>query len=157
MNLSMSGLDYGLAPIALRERLSFTRSQAGELSGEIRRSVPGVQGCVIISTCNRTEIYLSCQPGVSPEPGAVLCALGPRRSPPAVPARPAAGLPRRPSASRGAARRFGAPWRPRGAPPEAGDWGLEEGAGGAALGGAAREVGWDWGRSPRHDGSTPGL
>ena len=74
MNLSMSGLDYGLAPIALRERLSFTRSQAGELSGEIRRSVPGVQGCVIISTCNRTEIYLSCQPGVNPEPGAVLCA-----------------------------------------------------------------------------------
>ena len=74
MNLSMSGLDYGLASIALRERLSFTRSQAGELSGEIRRSVPGVQGRVIISTCNRTEIYLSCQPGVSPEPGAVLCA-----------------------------------------------------------------------------------
>ena len=63
MNLSMSGLDYGLAPIALRERLYFTRSQAGELSGEIRRSVPGVQGCVIISTCNRTEIWLHGGPG----------------------------------------------------------------------------------------------
>lgn len=43
--------------------------------------------------------------GSAAGPGAVLCALGPRRSPPAVPARPAAGLPRRPSASRGAARR----------------------------------------------------
>lgn len=85
-------------------------------------------------------------------PGSPGAFPGPPGSPPA-PAEP----PPLPSLSRGAARRFGAPWRPRGAPPEAGDWGLEEGAGGAALGGAAREVGWDWGRSPRHDGSIPGL
>ncbi len=34
----------------------------------------GVEGCVLLSTCNRTELYLSCASGAEPEPGALLCA-----------------------------------------------------------------------------------
>lgn len=74
MNIAMSGLDHSLAPIALRERLSFTRNQAGELAGRIRASSPDILGCVLLSTCNRTEIYLSCAAGAEQDPGAVLCA-----------------------------------------------------------------------------------
>lgn len=69
----MSGLDYQLAPIALREKLSFTKNGVGELVSLIRRTEPRVEGCVLISTCNRTELYLSCQLGEMPNPGEVLC------------------------------------------------------------------------------------
>ena len=74
MNIAMAGLDYALAPIELRERLSFTKSQAGELAAHIRETRAGVLGCVLISTCNRTEIYLSCGEGEAPDPAALLCA-----------------------------------------------------------------------------------
>lgn len=73
MFILMSGLDYSLAPIELRERLSFSRSQAGELSARIRAAAPGVEGCVLLSTCNRTELYLSCRPGKSWRPDELLC------------------------------------------------------------------------------------
>lgn len=73
MNIIMSGLDYQLAPIALREQLSFTKHGVGELVGRIRAKEPGVAGCVLISTCNRTELYLSCPSAEMPDPGAVLC------------------------------------------------------------------------------------
>ena len=36
MNLVMSGLDYRRAPVALRERLSFTRTQGAELCARLR-------------------------------------------------------------------------------------------------------------------------
>ena len=74
MVIMMSGLDYNLAPIELREQLSFTRVQVGALVERIRRERPGVLGCVLLSTCNRTELYLSCGKGVELQPGEVLCA-----------------------------------------------------------------------------------
>ena len=59
----MSGLDYSQAPIELREQLSFTKTQVGALDRRIREEVEGVLGCVLLSTCNRTELYLSCEEG----------------------------------------------------------------------------------------------
>lgn len=73
MVILMSGLDYSLAPIELRERLSFSRSQAGELSARIRVMAQGVEGCVLLSTCNRTEIYLSCRTERGWKPDELLC------------------------------------------------------------------------------------
>ncbi|MEG0755844.1 MAG: glutamyl-tRNA reductase [Oscillospiraceae bacterium] len=82
MNLLMSGLDYSLAPIALREKLAFTKSQAGEVAAALRERFPGVLGCAIISTCNRTELYLSCCEGLQLNPGEALCiAVGQDYSP----------------------------------------------------------------------------
>ena len=68
--LYMSGLDHHGAPISLRERLSFTKSGVVDLDRAIG-GVSGVEGAVLLSTCNRTELYLSC--GEAVDPGALLC------------------------------------------------------------------------------------
>ncbi len=70
MNIVMSGLEHSLVSIDLRERLSFTKLQAEETLRKIR-SFPQVSGCVLISTCNRTELYLSCTADANP--GQLLC------------------------------------------------------------------------------------
>jgi glutamyl-tRNA reductase len=51
------GISHKTAPVALRERLAFSDSEAGKFS---RRLTAGaaVQEAVVISTCNRTEVYL---------------------------------------------------------------------------------------------------
>ena len=69
MSLVMSGLDCHGAPIALRERLAFPRQSAMELLRWLRQQ-PGVTGCVLLSTCNRTELYLS---GTEQTPWRLLC------------------------------------------------------------------------------------
>ena len=66
----MTGLEHGKAPVELRERLSFTRQQTAETVRDVR-AFPDVSGCVLISTCNRTELYLSSAGGE--EPGRLLC------------------------------------------------------------------------------------
>ncbi|WP_300985275.1 NAD(P)-dependent oxidoreductase [Flavonifractor sp. An112] len=73
MKLIMTGLDWHKAPIDLREQLSFTRNQVLELDRRLSRR-EGVEGCVLLSTCNRTELYLSCGEGPLPDPGRLLCA-----------------------------------------------------------------------------------
>lgn len=70
MNIRMTGLDWRKAPIGLREALSFTRSRVVELD-RLLRAAEGVEGCVLLSTCNRTELYLSCASGAEPEPGEI--------------------------------------------------------------------------------------
>ena len=66
----MSGLDWTVAPLELREQFSLTQSHTKELNRQLR-TLDGVEGAVLLSTCNRTEVYLS----VSREdlrPGALL-------------------------------------------------------------------------------------
>lgn len=70
MRLWMSGLDYRRAPVALRERLSFSKSGVMDIERRVCR-MPGVEGAVLLSTCNRTELYLSC--GEERNPGRLLC------------------------------------------------------------------------------------
>ena len=65
MSLLMSGLDCHGAGVELRERLAFSRQQVLELLGWLKKQ-PGVTGAVLLSTCNRTEIYLSGDPEMSP-------------------------------------------------------------------------------------------
>lgn len=57
MNLSMSGIDWTHAPLALREQASLPPEQLAEVMGAIS-AAPGVEGCAILSTCNRTEVYV---------------------------------------------------------------------------------------------------
>ena len=71
MKICMTGLDDVQAPIELREQLSFTKSAAAELD---RRMVElGCRGAVVLSTCNRTEVYLSLDGGQDLDPQALLC------------------------------------------------------------------------------------
>ena len=72
MHLTMSGLDYSVASIALREQLSFTKNGVLDMDRLIAQE-SGVLGAVLLSTCNRTEIYLSGAGGVAPDPGELLC------------------------------------------------------------------------------------
>ena len=72
MNIRMAGLDWHV-PIQLREQLSFPRGRVVELNRLIRDN-PEVEGCALLSTCNRTELYLSCAEGTEPDPAGLLCA-----------------------------------------------------------------------------------
>lgn len=69
MNLTMSGLDYHRTPLAQREKLAFSAAEIVPLLQKLRR-LPGVEGCVLLSTCNRTELYLS---GQTQTPWRLLC------------------------------------------------------------------------------------
>lgn len=58
MKLMMLGIDHNSAPLGVRERFSMTRM--GIMSSLSRLSaLDGVSGCIIISTCNRLELWVS--------------------------------------------------------------------------------------------------
>ncbi len=52
------GISHQTAPIAIRERLAFAAEHLPKATLSLA-GVPGVEGCAIVSTCNRTELYLS--------------------------------------------------------------------------------------------------
>ncbi len=56
MSLVVLGLNHRTAPIEVRERIVF---DASRLPGALAslRALPGLGECVIVSTCNRTELY----------------------------------------------------------------------------------------------------
>jgi glutamyl-tRNA reductase len=60
MPLHVVGASHRTAPIELRERLAFARSEFARLLGELAGDGSEV---VALSTCNRTELYLSSPPG----------------------------------------------------------------------------------------------
>ncbi len=56
MDLFLAGLSHKTAPIEVRERLAFS-GDALELALSRLRRLPGISETIIVSTCNRTEIY----------------------------------------------------------------------------------------------------
>lgn len=58
MNIQMIGIDHSLAGVNVREQYSFTSSQAGRAMQQIKKQ-PGIRGCILLSTCNRMELYVS--------------------------------------------------------------------------------------------------
>lgn len=56
MNLCMVGCSHQQAAISLRERLAFTPAQAADALAAWKQSHPEVEA-VLLSTCNRTELY----------------------------------------------------------------------------------------------------
>jgi glutamyl-tRNA reductase len=57
-HLFVLGIDSQKAPVAIREQFSFTDSKLKEVLRHLL-SFDGIEGGVILSTCNRSEIYLS--------------------------------------------------------------------------------------------------
>jgi glutamyl-tRNA reductase len=51
------GISHKTAPVALRERLAFTEVEASAFASQAT-ATPEVREAVVISTCNRTEVYL---------------------------------------------------------------------------------------------------
>lgn len=70
MPLLMSGLDHDTAAVAIREQLSFSAQQV-ELLDSLLCSMPGVTGAVLLSTCSRTELYVTAEGSLVP--GELLC------------------------------------------------------------------------------------
>src|SRR5699024_9369546 len=54
MRLVVIGVNHKTAPVALRERLAFVGGDINIALGQLKSFT---DGCVIVSTCNRTEIY----------------------------------------------------------------------------------------------------
>ena len=65
MNLQVVGCSHHATAIGVRERLAFGREQAGEALTEWRSAFRDVEG-VLLSTCNRVEIYAASQSGAVP-------------------------------------------------------------------------------------------
>ncbi|MCF0133667.1 MAG: glutamyl-tRNA reductase [Blautia sp.] len=58
MSISMIGIDHNAALLDIRALYSFTKKEAGEAMLQLKK-MQGIQGCLILSTCNRTEIWIS--------------------------------------------------------------------------------------------------
>ncbi|MBM5812228.1 MAG: glutamyl-tRNA reductase [Gammaproteobacteria bacterium] len=56
MSLLVLGLNHRTAPIEVRERIVFAAGALPAALAELAQ-VPGVRECMIVSTCNRTELY----------------------------------------------------------------------------------------------------
>lgn len=60
MSISMVGIDYNKASVDIRAQFSFTKKNAA-VAMEKLKEAPGILGCIILSTCNRMEIWASTQ------------------------------------------------------------------------------------------------
>jgi len=56
MHLAVAGISHQSAPVALRERFAFS---AEELPGALQTLATDFAGAAILSTCNRTEVYVA--------------------------------------------------------------------------------------------------
>ncbi len=75
MNIKLAIIDHNTAEVSQREIFAFTKS-AQEIAIEKIKKLKNVSGCVILSTCNRTELYISAKDGEEPPcPFTVLCDL----------------------------------------------------------------------------------
>ena len=73
MPILMAGIDHNKADLDVRSRFAFTRKMMEDAFTWLKQHYP-VDGCIIISTCNRMEIWLStADAGLSPVD--MLCAF----------------------------------------------------------------------------------
>jgi glutamyl-tRNA reductase len=71
----MTGLDHQNSNLDIREKFALTKEKAKRLLADFKNS--GIAGCVIICTCNRTELYASVSEECDFSPSEKLCgALG---------------------------------------------------------------------------------
>lgn len=76
MKLWMIGIDHSRAPIEIRERYAFTKASVrAVMQTKIHTSenTDGIRGCIILSTCNRMELYVSLAPEAEPDLYALIC------------------------------------------------------------------------------------
>jgi len=57
MNIFVTGVNYKKTPLEIREKLSFTKEEHATVLGELKKH-DSVNECVLLSTCNRTEVYV---------------------------------------------------------------------------------------------------
>lgn len=57
-HISMMGIDYHLAPVDVRALFAFTKKGAVQAMEHLKTRKE-IQGCIILSTCNRMEVWVS--------------------------------------------------------------------------------------------------
>lgn len=70
----MAGIDHSIANLDQRSCFALSTDAQRELYAHLLQW-PGIRGAVIISTCNRTELYVSVEPGSVVDPFQLLCQL----------------------------------------------------------------------------------
>lgn len=63
MSLLALGINHKTASVSLREKVTFSPERMNEALHSLQ-GLPLVRGCVVLSTCNRTELYLSVDPSI---------------------------------------------------------------------------------------------
>lgn len=79
MGIRMIGIDHSRAVLDVRTIFSFTKKHMAAAFAELGK-VEGIYGCVIISTCNRMELWVSCQEEFDKSLYEILCEI--RQVPP---------------------------------------------------------------------------
>lgn len=72
MQIKMIGIDHNRADLSHREQFSFTKAGAISAMKQIKKNF-SVDGCVILSTCNRTELWLSVRKTEEVSPLEMIC------------------------------------------------------------------------------------
>lgn len=72
MNIVMSSVNYSTADLKERESISFTKKHMTDIYTRAMKN-SDILGMVILSTCNRTEVYMSVKDESSVNPMRVLC------------------------------------------------------------------------------------
>ena len=72
MAIIMAGIDHNRAALDVRSVFSFTNKKTEQAYAHFRED-PEISGCVIISTCNRMEFWLSAADDAELDPAALLC------------------------------------------------------------------------------------
>ena len=73
MAISMAGIDHNRADLDVRSRFSFTKRMMEDAFAWLKKRYP-IEGCVLLSTCNRMELWLDGGEGC-PSPLEALCAF----------------------------------------------------------------------------------
>jgi len=72
LNIIMVGVDYHSASLELREKVGFNKNQLREILAAIKQE-GYVSGVLLISTCNRTEVYISFSHWEEADPVEIFC------------------------------------------------------------------------------------
>jgi glutamyl-tRNA reductase len=63
VKIALAGVSHHTASIELRERVAIDREAAASFAGELVRNGSGQTEAVVLSTCNRTELYIASSDG----------------------------------------------------------------------------------------------
>jgi glutamyl-tRNA reductase len=70
----MLGIDHNKASIEEREVFSFTKKMTGDVL-LVLKEIEGINGCIILSTCNRMELWVSCLDELKTSIFDILCSV----------------------------------------------------------------------------------
>lgn len=74
MSIQMIGIDHSVAKIDIRMMFSFTKKAMAEAYQQLKQQT-GIRGSVILSTCNRMELWMSTDDDFLCDPVELLCSI----------------------------------------------------------------------------------